>query len=467
MVADALSLLGRWLRLEGIYFRDRVALQDIAVSGPSHEASAPLRAADGLAEHEAQAAAACDAALREQLADDVEQLLETGSFPPDGASDGFADDRFRLLAEARGRTISQGDMPDPPGADVPDDMPDDAGGRWWPQNPPGVVRGIIWPQRVCKPHRRLFWEAASACFHPSALLQPSPLRGRVNALGVVFAVLQPLLFEFRPCDCEHYRHPPPEMFERIALVEFCQQYERLVTQLVPQLRDAQSEGLLYKGLMSLPYERVHDLQVWHVLRAYHRVVMAGGTTEALAESVCSSLTAQVRGCSGRRRLGDILNGVKLRSAGVSGSLHDQDFIKRAMDIYFRGEKWHVHVGARALMNRRAAEPSQPDWLSPAVRSAAAAAHSTAHWQFLAEGLRTMARHSARADLSKERDAGAGSAEALRELVRNPKAGVVLRQCSSRLLQAQHLRSMVDAMDADVLDDRMEVIVKSRFPAHPQ
>ena len=87
--------------------------------------------------------------------------------------------------------------------------------------------------------------------------------------------------------------------------------------------------------MTCAYDDVRKHRVWHVLRAYHRLMMAGGTTEALAESVCSSLTLQARGCFGRKPvLGDLLKAVRLRCFGVSGDGQDMGFIARSLDIFF-------------------------------------------------------------------------------------------------------------------------------------
>ena len=95
--------------------------------------------------------------------------------------------------------------------------------------------------------------------------------------------------------------------------------------------------------MTASYEDVRKHTVWHVLRAYHRLMMAGGTTEALAESVCSSLTLQTRGGWGRKPvLGDMLNAVRLRCFGVHGDGQDMNFIARSLDIFSeasRGILW--------------------------------------------------------------------------------------------------------------------------------
>ena len=55
------------------------------------------------------------------------------------------------------------------------------------------------------------------------------------------------------------------------------------------------EFMLFKLLMTQDYLHVKTSDVWHVLRLYHRLYMAGVTTEAMAESVGSLLTQRTSG----------------------------------------------------------------------------------------------------------------------------------------------------------------------------
>ena len=98
---------------------------------------------------------------------------------------------------------------------------------------------------------------------------------------------------------------------------------------------------LYKYLMTIPYETVRQVGCWRVLRVLHRLIMAGlVTTEALAEMACSFCSIHERGLNGRKpALGDVLNAVKLRAAGVTGVSGNNAFIKRALYIHFQGSKW--------------------------------------------------------------------------------------------------------------------------------
>lgn len=105
------------------------------------------------------------------------------------------------------------------------------------------------------------------------------------------------------------------------------------------------ERQLYKLLMDLPYPYVQQVGIWLVLRIYHRLIMAGVTSEALAETVCSYFS-RLSGQSGQSRaLGDVVNAVRLRCAGVTGEVQDRRFISTVLDAYFRLERgssgrWH-------------------------------------------------------------------------------------------------------------------------------
>ncbi len=57
------------------------------------------------------------------------------------------------------------------------------------------------------------------------------------------------------------------------------------------------EDRVYKFLMTQPYSSCRH--IWHVLRLYHRLVMAGATSEALAESVGSRRFPVARSSVGR------------------------------------------------------------------------------------------------------------------------------------------------------------------------
>ncbi len=216
-------------------------------------------------------------------------------------------------------------------------------------------------------------------------------------------------------------------------------------------------------LMTCPYREVHRVGVWHVLRLYHRLMMAGGTTEALAETVCSLLTQQGRGCSGRKpMLGDLLNAARLRGSGVTGSGHDMGFIGRTLDIYFRGKPWHFIVNKRAVQRRALAHPTYGPVVSPALRRYRTSLLSGVRFDWLAGGLRSTAANCARSNISVVVDGGSGSAAARAELVRNPKAGLVLRSLGTATALHEALRKMILAAEPSTLDSRIwELLDASR------
>ena len=280
------------------------------------------------------------------------------------------------------------------------------------------------------------------------------------ALQVVFGFLEPLLFRLRPADVARFAHPPPELFARPTLKNFMHQYYILRQGVIPDLL-AESEVAekclkpvasgttriveheLYKVLMTLSFRRVQKYGIWHVLRLYHRLVMAGGTSEALAESVCSTLTMHVRACPGRLpALGDVVNAARLRSAGVSGSGRDAQFIERCLNIYFRGKAWHVLVGRRALEIRAKAHPDFDRHVSPALRHYRSGLSLALRFPFVYTGLGILARSCGRNNISVTIDGGSGSDAARAELVRNPKAGLVLRQCKGAVELIRVLREMI-------------------------
>lgn len=122
------------------------------------------------------------------------------------------------------------------------------------------------------------------------------------------------------------------------------------------------EGKLYKKFMTMEYLRVHESKIWHVLRMYHRLMMAGMSTEALAELVGSLLSIRVRTQNGHHRsLSHTIGSARLRCFGVYGDPGDIGFISRSLDIYFRGKPWHFGLKDRC---RRERQPRC--WLGPSV-----------------------------------------------------------------------------------------------------
>lgn len=210
------------------------------------------------------------------------------------------------------------------------------------------------------------------------------------------------------------------------------------------------EAKIYQRLMVWSYVDVRAAKVWHVLRLYHRLIMGGGTTEALAETVCSFCSVQVRGLHGRRpALGDILAAVKLRSAGVTGTGKDTGFIHRCLDLYFRGGRWHVDVSARALQDRKSKHPLSMG-PSPAVVHYRHDQEIGVQFPWLMDTWqRCLVRNMARRNLTVL------SAPSSRDdLVRNPKGGAIIKvmRKSSELHDA--LRQLAKSAAPDELDPRV-------------
>jgi len=481
---------------------------------------APLRApdpADGAGE--TPGPEHTEEALREALEEEVSKLIqdpdeEVAAFIPEVPAN------LRALAAQREAAVWQGaaasaEVLDGARSSIPG-LATDAPAGWECPASCAPLQGMKPPDHIGR--RRTMWEAAAACFHPRALVDPQIPVGTAHLLQIVWDTMGAWLLSARPSDAMSYRNPPPELFERITGAEFIEQYRNLRTQVIPQLLrqvgpdgclevvrvqlrletgrvlvlpveevvfDSQGRSIselignpatisaeleghphagasgviehltsqvheagLYRLLMTMPYARVRATRIWHVLRVYHRLVMAGGTTEALAESVCSALTRQVHGCLGQRPLGDLIAAVKLRDAGVRGSGGDEAFLERALEIYFKGKPWHVFLTERARREKRA-------------RESLSAEAAPAKWGFVRGALRPFAAASARKHLKVTPDVGAGTAEARAELARNPKAGLLLRGMRGAKESQAALGELIRASTPDALDVGLAHLALSR------
>ena len=100
------------------------------------------------------------------------------------------------------------------------------------------------------------------------------------------------------------------------------------------IRKFPNEAKLYKIVMTSDYCSIHEAEVWHIARVWHRVYMLGVTTEQLAEMVGSLLTKQVRARLGRKpRLGDVIGAVRLRSSGIWGDGCADGFLRRCLGFF--------------------------------------------------------------------------------------------------------------------------------------
>ena len=222
--------------------------------------------------------------------------------------------------------------------------------------------------------------------------------------------------------------------------------------LIKAYQKSADEAMVYKLLMTQSYSRVRAWGVWHILRLYLRLIMAGASTDALLELVGSFLTRHTRGAPARTRLGDVLNAVLLKSRGVNGDGQDNGFIGRALDIYFHSRPWHFQVGARQKRLRRNSHTGGLLAPSPALRRYRTELQIGVRFSWLNGPLRPCVAACGRRNL---RCAGLSSDE----LARNPKAGVLLREISSGAARLRALLTLVNLAEPDRLDDRVWALVE--------
>jgi hypothetical protein len=165
-----------------------------------------------------------------------------------------------------------------------------------------------------KTPRRYMWEAATEIFHWDRLRSLAAGTAEISPLLVHLKVLfdfwSPVLFKVRPHDVPMYRKPPPELFEHITFEEFRIQFLtfcKVLPQIMQQAQDEKGdeakakhgkakvleEADVFAAFMRQPYSWTKKHGIWHFLRLWMRLWVAGGSTEALAEMIGSYMTAQV------------------------------------------------------------------------------------------------------------------------------------------------------------------------------
>ena len=194
------------------------------------------------------------------------------------------------------------------------------------------------------------------------------------------------------------------------------------------------EASLYKLLMSQPYSDVGKEGVWHVLRLYHRLIMAGATSEALAETVGSMLTQSNRNRAPGSPLVDTINAVRLRCFGISCGAADTEFIARCLDIHFRSKPWHFQLSS-AYKSRRPNDLLGP---SVAVHHHRLALYAAAKFPWANEDLRVIAAQCSRPDLR------ATSGQFNTETASTARAGFALASSTSRAAMRKTLAAVVVA-----------------------
>ena len=108
---------------------------------------------------------------------------------------------------------------------------------------------------------------------------------------------------------------------------------------------------LYRWIMSTPYEEIHALKIWNVVRAYQRCTLLATPSESLAESVGSILADAASSSSGRPRdVSAVTQAAIVRMAGLRGHGGEEGIMADAMNFHFGGkgpESWHARRDRKA------------------------------------------------------------------------------------------------------------------------
>ena len=143
---------------------------------------------------------------------------------------------------------------------------------------------------------------------------------------------------------------------------------------------------LHRFIMSTRYEEIHALQVWHVVRAYHRCTLLGVPSESIAECVGSVLADAAGRCAGRPKdVTPFIQATTVRMCGLRGHGDEEGILADALNTHFNGQGpdcWHmrrwrrrrrdsVHLDgaamARAILQRRMRLQHLPPWVSSPLR----------------------------------------------------------------------------------------------------
>ena len=108
---------------------------------------------------------------------------------------------------------------------------------------------------------------------------------------------------------------------------------------------------LYRWVMSTQYHDIQAMQVWHVVRAYHRCTMLSTPSESVAESVGSVLAdAATRGSGRPNDVSFFVQSMVVRMAKLQGHGDEEGILGDALNVHFGAEgpeSWHVRVAKRS------------------------------------------------------------------------------------------------------------------------
>ena len=140
---------------------------------------------------------------------------------------------------------------------------------------------------------------------------------------------------------------------------------------------------LHRFIMSTRYEEIHALQVWHVVRAYHRCTLLAVPSESIAECVGSVLAdAAGRGSGRPKDVTSFIQATTVRMCGLRGHGDEEGILADALNTHFNGEGpecWHMRrqrraavlsdgaAMTRAILQRRMRLQHCPPWVSSTIR----------------------------------------------------------------------------------------------------
>ena len=143
--------------------------------------------------------------------------------------------------------------------------------------------------------------------------------------------------------------------------------------------------------------------------------------------------------------------MQLRAAGVSGDGTDDEFLARALDIYFRGERLRFCVSARAAAQRTALGHATSLGSSLSVRRARLSAAVTG-FEFTKTALPSMVKNCARNVLKSELQIN-------HIMLHDPRAGHDLKRLQSARQTHIALTRMMAAYEPSQLDERMWSLIQ--------
>ena len=140
---------------------------------------------------------------------------------------------------------------------------------------------------------------------------------------------------------------------------------------------------LHRFIMSTRYEEIRALQVWHVVRAYHRCTLLAVPSESIAECVGSVLAdAAGRGSGRPKDVTSFIQSTTVRMCGLHGHGDEEGILADALNTHFNGEGpecWHMRrrgrsaghqdgaAMTRAILRRRMRLQHCPPWVSSTLR----------------------------------------------------------------------------------------------------